>query len=156
MGNSGKINRYEPTDTIWAIKFPECAKLFRTTRWFNFFERINGFNLEVSHLFAHNFINETVTFSAFMFKLAEGLIAEAIGVPTDGESWFKKIPFSFNPNEFLLPGNEALDWGKGVPLEKFKPEWKEAIGIVQNYITCDGIIALVFKYHVIFLQHLNQ
>ena len=55
------------------------------------------------------------------------------------------MSFNLDPNDFFLPGNEALDWGKGVPLEKFKPEWKEAIGIVQNYIKCDGRFALVFK-----------
>ena len=70
--------------------------------------------------------------------------------------WFKKIPFSFDPSDFLLPGNETLEWGKEVHLEKFKPKWKEAIAIVKSYITCEGRFKLVFKYHIIFLQHLNQ
>ena len=74
-----------------------------------------------------------------------------MGVSRDGELWFKKIPFSFDPSDFLLPGNERLEWGKWVHLEKFKPEWKEAIGIVQSYITCEGKFALVFKYHIRFL-----
>ena len=86
MGKSGKINRYDPTNTSWAIKFPECAELFRKIGWFNFFERINGFNPEVSHLFAQNFINKTMTFSTLRFVLTEDLIVEAIGVPTDGEA----------------------------------------------------------------------
>ena len=151
MGKSGRINRYEPTDTSWAIKFPECAELFRTLGWFNFFEKITGFNPEVSHHFAQNFINENITFNTLRFEVTEDLISEAIGVPTDGESWFKKIPFSFDPNDFLLPRNETLDWGNGVKLENFKPEWKEAVVIIQSYITCDGTFALVFKYHVRFL-----
>ena len=41
-------------------------------------------------------------------------------------------------------------------MDKFKPEWREVIGILQSYITCEGRFALVFKYHVRFLQHLNQ
>ena len=122
MGKSGNINRFEPTDTCWAIKFPECAMFFRTARWFSLFENITGFNPEVSHHLSHNFINDTVTFNNFKFELTQYLIAEATGVPIDGESWFKKIPFSFDPNDFLLPGNENLDWGKGVQLEKSKPE----------------------------------
>ena len=88
MGKSGKINIYQPTDTSWDIKFPKCAELFRTAGWFNFFERIDGFNPEVSYLFSQNFINETVTFSTLRFELTKGLIVEAICVPTDGESWF--------------------------------------------------------------------
>ena len=91
MGKSAKINRYEPTDTSWDIKFLECTELFRTVGWFNFFKRIDGFNPKVSHLFSQNFINETVTFSTLRFELTECLIVEAICVPTDGEAWFKKI-----------------------------------------------------------------
>ena len=52
MGKSGKINRFEPTDTSWAIKFLGCETLFRTTGWFSFFEKITGFNPEVSHHFS--------------------------------------------------------------------------------------------------------
>ena len=66
------------------------------------------------------------------------------------------IHFSFDPKDFLLPENETLEWGKGVHLEKFKLEWKEAIGIVKRYITCKGRFVVVFKYHIRFLQHLNQ
>ena len=88
MGKSGKINKYVPTNTIWPIKFPECAELFRTTWWFNFFERIDGLNPKVSHLLAHNFINETMTFSTLRFMLIEYLIVEATCVTTDGEAWF--------------------------------------------------------------------
>ena len=145
MEKSGRINRYEPIDTSWAIKFPKCAALFRTTGWFSFFKKITGFNPKVSHHFAQNFINEAVTFNTLRFELTEDLIAKSICVPTDGESWFKNTPFSFNPNDFLLLGNETLDWGKGVQLEKFKPEWNEEIGIVQNYITCDGRFSLVSR-----------
>ena len=70
--------------------------------------------------------------------------------------WFNKIPFSFNPKYFLLPEIEALDQGKGVQFDKFKTEWRELIGILKSYITCEGRFDLVFKYHISFLQHLNQ
>ena len=96
MGKSGSINRYEPTDTSWAIKFPECATLFKTAGCFSFFGKIIGFNPKVSHHFTQNFINKTVTFHTLGFELTEDLIVESIGVPTDGESRFKNIPFSFD------------------------------------------------------------
>ena len=156
MRKSGKINRFKPIDTSWATKFPECAELFRAAGWFGFFERITGFNAEVSHHFSHNIINGTVIFNTLKLELIEGLIAKATGIPMDGEAWFKKTPFSFNPNDFLLSRNETLDWSKGVHLANFKPKWREVIGIIQSYITCDGKFASVFKYHVRFLQHLNQ
>ena len=52
MAMSGRINRYEPTDTSWAIKFPKCAALFRKVGWFSFFEKIIGVNPEILHHFA--------------------------------------------------------------------------------------------------------
>ena len=94
-------------------------------------------------------------FNTLKLELTKGLVVEAIGIPMDEESWFKNTSFNFNPNDFLLPGNKTLDWSKVVHFENFKPEWREEIGIIQSYITCDGRFASVFKYHVRFLQHLN-
>ena len=130
MGKSGKINRFDPIDTSWAMKFPQCAALFREAGWFSFFKRITGFNVEVSHYFSQNLINGVVTFNTLKFELIEGLVAEAVGISMDGESWFKKTSFSFNPNDFLLSRNKTLDWSKGVHLANFKPEWRELIGII--------------------------
>ena len=48
MKKSGKTNRVEPMDTRWAEEFPECATIFQRAGWFDFFQRINGFNLELS------------------------------------------------------------------------------------------------------------
>ena len=110
----------------------------------------------MSYRFTQGFFKDIVTFDTLKFELTEELITEATGIARDGELWFKKVAFTFNPKYFPLPEVEALDWGKGVQLDKFKPEWKEVIGILQSYITCEGIFSLVFKYHVIFLQHLNQ
>ena len=63
------------------------------------------------------------------------------------------MPFTFDAQRYLLPDVVAY-WGKGVPIQKFKPEWIEPIKILQSYITCEGIFAFVFKYHFGFLQHL--
>ena len=84
MRKSGNINRFEPTDTSWATNFPECAALFRMAGWFSFFEKIIGFNPEVSYRFAQNFINDTITFDTLQFDLTEDSIAEATGVSRDG------------------------------------------------------------------------
>ena len=58
MKKSGKINRFEPTDTSWATNFLECAALFRIAGWFSFFETIVGFNPKVSYHFTQNLIND--------------------------------------------------------------------------------------------------
>ena len=87
----------------WENDFPECATLFKRASQFNFFEKIIGFNLEVSYYFAQNFIKDIVTFDTLKFELTGELVAEATGVSREGELWFKNIPFSFDPKDFLLP-----------------------------------------------------
>ena len=98
MGKGGKTNRVEPTDTSWENSFHECAILFQRAGWLNYFERINGFNPEVSYHFAQGFDKDTVSFDTLKFELTKELIAESIGIASDGELWFKKIPFTFNPS----------------------------------------------------------
>ena len=96
-----------------------------------------------------------MSFDTLNFKLTRELLAEAIGIMDEGEFWFKKVPFTFDAQTYLLPGVVAK-WGKGVPIQKFKPEWIEPIKILQSYITCEGRFAFVFKYHFRFLQHLSH
>ena len=89
------------------------------------------------------------------FKLTKELVAEATGIKNEGELWFKKVPFTFNAQRYLLSGVIA-DWGKGVPIHNFRPEWIESIKVLQIYITCEGRYVFIFKYHFIFLQHLSN
>ena len=77
MKKSGKTNRYEPTDMSWENDFPECATLFKREGWFNFFEKITSFYLQVSYRFAQNFIKDTITFDTLKFELTKELIDEA-------------------------------------------------------------------------------
>ena len=52
--------------------------------------------------FTRGFIKDIVAFDTLKFELTEELLAEGTGVSRDGELWFKNIPFSFNPKDFLL------------------------------------------------------
>ena len=87
--------------------------------------------------------------------MTKELIAEAIGIPDEGEYWFKKKPFTIDSQNYLLL-DVVADWGKGVHMQNFKLECREPINILQSYITCEGRFAFVFKYNFNFLQHLNR
>ena len=99
--------------------------------------------------------NDIVMFDTLKIDLTRELIVEATGIPDEGEYWFKKVPFTFDSQRHLLP-NVVADWGKGLHIQKFKPKWREPIKIMQIYITCEERFSFVFKYHCIFLQHLNH
>ena len=90
MKRSGKTNRAEPTELNWIDKFPGCAELFEDAGWLNFFKKIDGYNVEVSHRFAQCYNKDIVSFDTLKFKLTIDLVAEATGVNNEGEFWFKK------------------------------------------------------------------
>ena len=109
MKNSGKTNRIEPMDTGWAKDFLECAVIFQRDGWFEFFQRINGFILELSYRFAQGVDKNTVSFETLKFELTRELIEEATCIEGEGEFWFKKIPFTFNSKYLLLLEFGTLD-----------------------------------------------
>ena len=45
MKKSGKTDRAEPIDTSWAESFPDYVAMLQRVGWFDFFQRIGGFNL---------------------------------------------------------------------------------------------------------------
>ena len=53
------------------------------------------------------------TFDTLKIELTRELITEATVVPDEGRYWFKKVPFTFDSQNYLLP-NFFADWGKGV------------------------------------------
>ena len=112
-----------------------------------FFKKIEGYHVEVSYKFSQCLDKDIVSFDNLKFKLTKELIAEATGMLDEGELWFKKVPFTFNAQKYFLPC-VIVDWGKGVPIHNFKPDWIEPIKVLQSYVTYEGRYAFVFKYHL--------
>ena len=96
MKRSGKTNRAEPLDMSWVQAFPVYARLFSEAGWLNYFENIDGHHTEVSYKFTQGLDNDIVAFDTLNIELARELIAEATGIPDEGEHWFKKVPFTFD------------------------------------------------------------
>jgi len=89
-----------------------------------------------------------------VIQVSEGFIAECIGVPCDGEQWFKKMPIKgLQWVEFLLLGHENLDWSTGIPREWVIDKCREVLFITQQCITCEGRYVVTFLYHLRFLLH---
>ena len=140
MKRSGKTNRAEPSNMSRVQTFPDCVKLFSEAGWLVFFERIEGYHLEVSYKFTQCLDKDMVSFDTLKFKLTRELLAEATGILDEGEYWFKKVPFTFDAQRYILV-DVVEDWGKVLLIQKFKPEWIEPIKILQSYITCEGRFA---------------
>ena len=85
MKKSGKTNRAEPSDLSWVKNFPDCAQLFADAGWIMFFEKIEGYNSEVSYKFAQCLDKDIVSFDTLNLKLTRDLIVEATGILDEGE-----------------------------------------------------------------------
>ena len=112
MKKSGKTNRDEPSDMSWSQNFPNRERLF-LVGWLNYFEKIVDLHTEVSYKFAQGLEKDIVTFDTLKIELNRELISEATRIADEGEYGFKKVPFVFNSENFLLP-NVVENWGKGV------------------------------------------
>ena len=113
MKRSGKTNRAEPSNMAWTKSFPECAKLFLRAGWFKYFEKNDVYHSEVSYGFAQGLEKDTVMFNTLKIELTRELIVEGIDIVDEGEFGIKKVPFTFNSEDFLLP-NVVVYWSKGV------------------------------------------
>ena len=59
-----------------------------------------------------------VVFETLKFNLTMELVDEATGVINEGEMWFKKLPFTFNAQRYLLP-SITPNWSKGILIQNF-------------------------------------
>ena len=113
MKRSGKTNRAERSHISWVQAFPDYARLFLEAGWLRFFEKIDGYHTKVSYKFAQYLDKDIVTFDTLKIELTRELIAEAIGIPDEGEYWFKKVHFTFDAQNYLLL-DVVADSGNGV------------------------------------------
>ena len=86
----GFICSLEPNSTDWIMRFPRSAKVMQKSGWFNFCEKLQGYHSQVTMLFIENYRDERVQLQILTVRVNEDSIAEAIGVPAQGDKWFKK------------------------------------------------------------------
>ena len=103
MKKNGKTNRAEPSYLSWVKKFPDCAQLFAEAGWLVFFEKIEGYHSKVFYKFSQCLDKHVVSFDTLKFKLTTELLVEATWILDEGEFWFKKVPFTFDAQRYLLP-----------------------------------------------------
>ena len=151
----GFICMLEPSNTDWIKQFLRSAKLRQKYGWFNFCEKLQGYHSQMTMLFIENYRDERVQLQSLTVRVNEDSVAEAIGVPAQGEKWFKQQYFKGDFSEFLILGCEKIYWKNGVHVSKMKPGWKIPLEMIQNYITCDGRYDRILKCHLKLLMHIN-
>lgn len=62
-----------------------------------FIKRIEGFNLKLAQAFTQSFDGTRAKIGDLQLKVTEGSIAEATGLPQEGDRWFKNLKLEGMP-----------------------------------------------------------
>ena len=150
----GPIIRFELEGASLLDDYPTCSQVFRAGGWYEYCRGLAGHHPVVSKAFTKSFDREKVEFKSLTLWVMEQSIAEATGLPIEGDKWFKWIllkPSDFN--YLLVREHKDPDWRKCIPRVWIKKEFKDLLYLIQKYITCEGHFALTFIYHLRLLSH---
>ena len=117
---------------------------------------MKGQNEQVTRAFIKKYNDEVVWFEDLQIIVDEEIIAEVIGLPFEGEKWFKQQSFEVDYSKFLFPGFEKLDRKNGKHVTKLNPIWKTPLEMIQNYVTCEGRYDSVLRCHLRFSMHISR
>ena len=87
------IDRHEPSSRQVlenTHSFQASKSLFAANGWFQFFNRFNGHDDDVSLQFAKTFDGSQAQVGNLTLLVSDQLISKATGLPMEGEKWFKK------------------------------------------------------------------
>ena len=85
----GEIVRLEPHGMTVIKANPRYEELFRKAGCLRFCQKMDGYHVGVSHLFAVNFDGEASRVGDLKILVSELDISVATGIPAEGEKWSK-------------------------------------------------------------------
>ena len=152
MSSRLEPEKFNPTDI-----HENCMEIFEKKHWVTFFEKFDGHNDHVSLVFAETFDGEKVVVGNLHFRLSEDILAQIIGLPQQGERFFKTKQFKEKAWIPFLCRSRAgsVNWKKGIPRSWLVHPWDEIVYVIQKFITCEGRFSIVYLYHIKLLQHLK-
>ena len=145
MSSRLEPEKFNPTDI-----HENCMEIFEKKQWVTFFEKFDGHNNHVSLAFAETFDGERVIVGNLNFRLSEDILAQIIGLPQQGERFFKTKQFKEKAWIPFLCRSRAgsVNWKKGIPRSWLVHPWDEVVYIIQKFITCEGRFSIVYLYHI--------
>jgi hypothetical protein len=89
--------------------------------------------------------------------ITEEIIEEVTSPPIEGIHWIEKYTtFKEVVESFIEPREELDKKGKGLNPTTLDKPWRELVGVIQMYITCDGRYEVVWPRHLKFLATLKH
>ena len=151
-------------DTLNSKKLHEhlhVVALFTRAKWMSFFERIHGYDEEVTEEFLmslrpHSKTNATVSFKGLTLELTPYFISRITCLPL-GLPWSKEeTPLGqVAKKTFFQPDEHSVEDKNGIKRTSLPPPWSEVSYQVMKYITYEGRFSIVYGYHFRLLHELR-
>ena len=106
------VDRHEPIFQIYkeTTEYQTCKEKYEQARWVPFLENFKGHHEGIYLAFAQTYDGESVQFGDMKLKIIEATIAEAIGLPSVAEKYFKRVIVDRNLfQQFLKLEHQYLD-----------------------------------------------
>lgn len=151
----GLIVRIEPIGTKYLEGYPQIREILQQAGWLQFLEKFSGFHKEVTKTFARSFNGAEVEVGDIKFTVTKAFIAEATGLPRQGERWFKNREFHNEAWKQILksPGMDVTVFKKGILSSALKKKWRNMLLILKQFITCEGRYGTFYVYHIRLIMH---
>ena len=155
MGRKG-VECHEPSFVSLLEGFPKfnaCKKRFEGI-WYQFFQKFQGYDDEITLKFAQGFDGKIVHIGDFIMAILEKTFAHATGLPRQGEHWFKNKPIESKMcTRFLKEEHQSANWKKVFPRDWMEGEWRNVLYVLQKYLTYEGRYVTTLNYHIHLLLH---
>ena len=77
----GGAVRYEPENTTQVCRNPKVWKIFQNAGWDMYFERLQGFDVDITEKFSQNLDGHSSMIRKLKIKVTEETIAATSGLP---------------------------------------------------------------------------
>ena len=150
-------NRFEPKsyqDLFQMTEFRECRELFFWASWNPFLHSLQGYDEEISFLFAMGFNGRTATTGHLSFQVTKESIAHPTKIPREGERWHKHWFIPWASHNFSLKLEFWYFTGiKGYHHSCIKPKYIKPLTIIIHLVTCDGKFSVFKSCHLQSVSH---
>ena len=150
-------NHFEPEiyqDLFQLPEFRECREVFFRAGWNPFLQLLQGYDEEISLIFAMGFNGKKARVVHLIFPVSEDSIACATKLLWEGDRchkhWF--VPsashkFSLKPEFWHVTGR------KGFHRSLIKHEYLNSLTVIIHLITCEGNFSVFKSYHLHLLDY---
>jgi hypothetical protein len=156
------FKKREPIKPSRVYDNPKILEIFQKCNWLGYFERLRGYDDEVAMEFSLNFQNiqekeYVATMRGLIIRINEASIKKVSSLPMGLLGIKRRGKKSINAkNEFFLPNEKPDEDKNGIKRESLPHPWPEVAYHIIKYITCEGIMSVVYSYHFRLLHQLRH